>query len=572
MNFFKQLRNRIASLSVLGRWIFSISLLCLVIGIIGSIMVLSNHFATIVPIQGGTYREGIIRSARFINPITATSDADRDLARLIYSGLARKDASGNVIPDLAESWVIAPTGTVYTVTLKPNIVFHDNKPLTSADVFFTISKIQDPYMKSPLKIMWDGVAVATPDERTVIFTLQKPYAGFLSQLSVGIVPKHIWEPIPDDEWQNSKYMTEPIGSGPYHVSSVHRSAIGVPTRYTLQAFRKFALGKPWMNTVILESFASKEDLLTAFSNGSIDGFAVTDPVDEDALGRNSATMTTTPSPRIFALFLNPPHNKIFAEPKVIQALRYGIDTRAIIDTVLKSDAFPLAGPLPQFTATQTTDREHALAAAQQLLDDAGWKRNSETGIREKTITTGSGKTQKTIKQPLVFSISTAHTDELEQTATLIKDQLAALGIETDIRVFEMGTLQEDVIRERSFDALLFGQVIRHDTDTYAFWHSSQKIDPGLNITSYTNSKVDAWLESALKEPDTAKRMTLYASISQELAKSAPVVFLYAPQVTYLTDRSIHTVTIPPIGSIDERFSLIHTWYINTDHVWNIFTH
>jgi peptide/nickel transport system substrate-binding protein len=140
----------------------------------------------------------------------------------------------------------------------------------------------------------------------------------------------------------------------------------------------------------------------------------------------------------------------------------------------------------------------------------------------------------------------------------------------DLKVFEIGTLNENSIRGRDFEVLLFGQVIKHDTDIFAFWHSSQKASPGLNITGYTNKQVDELLESAIKETDYDKRFHLYQKISDQLAKDGPVVFLYTPDAITIMSTRVYNPVMPPITTASDRFSLIYKWYLHTDRVWNIF--
>ena len=183
LSFAQKLRQIIANFSKKERFIFVAFFIILVVGIIGGIIQFSNIWSTIIPLHGGSYTEAVIGSPRFINPVLNYSDTDKDISTLIYSGLVRIDESGNPVPDLAESWSVSPDGKNYTVILKPKLVFHDKKPLTADDVVFTVSKIQDASMKSPLRVAWEGVVASSPDDRTIVFTLQKPYAGFISQLT-----------------------------------------------------------------------------------------------------------------------------------------------------------------------------------------------------------------------------------------------------------------------------------------------------------------------------------------------------------------------------------------------------
>ncbi len=271
------------------------------------------------------------------------------------------------------------------------------------------------------------------------------------------------------------------------------------------------------------------------------------------------TVVTQPLPRVFGIFFNPVKNKTFADQNVISALNLATDKGTLINDIFKGYASPLNGPLPLFIDKASGDYDDRKQLAAKMLDAAGWKINPATGIREKLV----GKS----KQSLSFSLATANTPELEASAELIANQYNDIGVHVDVKVFEIGTLNENIIKGRDFEALLFGQVIKHDTDIYAFWHSSQKVNPGLNITSYTNKRVDGLLESAIKESDPSKRTVIYQAISQQLAKDAPVIFLYAPNFIYLTNASIHHAVIPPITGSPSRFSLVYQWYRYADRTW-----
>lgn len=574
-SFFKSTQTRIANLSIKERIFFSGSVLLLIIGILGGLITLSNRFTTEIPQFGGVYREGLIGSPRFVNPILATSDADRDLTRLVYSGLVRETENQDIVPDIASEWTISPDGKTYTFTLKPSVTFHDGKKLTSSDVLFTVQKIQDPTLKSPLRIAWDGVTVTTPDLTTVIFSLQKPYAGFLEQLNLGILPEHIWKDIPNTSWQTSEFNTEPIGSGPYHVTSVSRNRTGTPEQFTLRAFSKFILGKPFIRKIEILIFANRLDAYDAFRRNDIDALAMIDSGDVDSVISHSDQMITKPLPRVFSIFLNPTKNKLLSDPTIVKALNLGTNKQALIDQIFKGYGTALNGPLPRSVDSLSGDATSRQQLAKAMLDRAGWKINPETGIREKSTstTTGTGKTKKTVqtsKQVLEFTLSTANTPDLQESAQLIADQYHQLGVEVTIKVFEIGTLNENIIRSRDFEALLFGQVIKHDTDIFAFWHSTQKITPGLNITGYTNKQVDSLLESVIKESDPSKREKIYEQITAQLTKDAPVIFLYTPDTIELVSKRIKNTIVPPITTPSDRFSLIYQWYIDTDRVWNAF--
>ena len=115
---------------------------------------INNHFTIEVPASGGSLTEGVIGTPRFINPLLAISEADKDMTTLVYSGLMRKMPNGELIPDLAKSYEISSNGLIYTFHLKDKIYFQDNTPVTADDVVFTITKAKDTGLKSPRAANW----------------------------------------------------------------------------------------------------------------------------------------------------------------------------------------------------------------------------------------------------------------------------------------------------------------------------------------------------------------------------------------------------------------------------------
>lgn len=555
-SFIYIIEQKILSLSQVGRWFFSISLILLIIGSIGGIISISNIFTSPIPQRGGTYHEGITGTPRFINPVIAYSEADQDLTHLVYNGLVRLDESGLLIPDIAKSWEISPDGKIYTFTLKPDLVFHDKKPITAYDVVFTVESIQNPLIKSPLRVAWTGIIVSAPDAQTVIFELPKAYSGFLNQATLGIVPAHLWRTIGSAEnWQTSQLNTEPIGSGPYRVTDVDRTKTGIPESYTLQAFKKFSLGEPFISKVIISSFVNTDELIDAFIDKTIDGFTSSDMVHDRIVDKPWVTVTTQPATRIFSIFLNGEKSPLLQDQSVIRALKLATPKQEIIKDVFGGFANPLNGPLPIFVEQESDTSE--LIIAEEILEKAGWKKDPITGIRMKGT------------QKLSFTFSTANTPDLRKSAEIITSTYESIGVEIDLQFYNLGTLQETIIRKRDFQMLLFGQVMKHDTDLFAFWHSSQRTDPGLNIVNYLNTKVDTLLEKALVETDRDVRIELYEQVNKELA-TAPVIFLYSPQTSYFTKDSVGGISMPPASGHADRFASIHTWFVRTQRVWNWF--
>ena len=153
----------------------------------------NQYFIVEVPSSGGIYKEGIVGTPRFINPVLSISDADRDLTSLVYSGLMRQHTDDTLIPDLAETVEISEDGLSYFFKIRDDAVFHDGEPVTSEDIIFTILTTQNPIIKSPKRANWDGITIEKIDDKNLTFHLQQPYAPFLNNTTLGILPKHIWQ-------------------------------------------------------------------------------------------------------------------------------------------------------------------------------------------------------------------------------------------------------------------------------------------------------------------------------------------------------------------------------------------
>ncbi len=550
-------------------WILFCILLAVITGSIISILIsINKSFLVDIPHQGGSVSEGIVGTPRFVNPVLAISDSDRDLTMLVYSGLMRKNPEGTLTPDLAEKYTVSENGLEYIFTLKKDLEFQDETPITANDVAFTISKIKDPIIKSPKKANWDGITVDVIDSQTIKFTLKQKYAGFLENTTIGVLPEHLWKDLTPEEFGLSKLNIQSFGSGPFSIKNISESNDGIPQYYELRGFKKFALGEPYLKTLYIKFYAGEKELIDALKSGSVDAINEITPSEAQKLENSRYTISTTPLPRVFGLYFNQTEAPIFTDKNVRKAISLVIDRKAIINDVLSGYGTEINSPLPPGLLNRGEisegDKPHFdqdLAQAETLLKASGWNKNS-LGIWEK-------KDKKETKT-LSFSIATSDTPELKNTAMMIKDALVAFGISTEVKVFEIGTLNQSIIRPRKYDALFFGQIVNHETDLYAFWHSSQRNDPGLNIAMYTSAKVDSLLENAGTTLDDDKRTKLYSDIEKEIQNDMPAVFIYSPDFIYIHRDKILGQTINKITTPAMRFTDVYSWYREIDHVWKIF--
>lgn len=526
----------------------------------------NNAFLMSIPVEGGELIEGTIGSPRFVNPLLSMNDADRDMSSLVYSGLLKATPDGELIPDLAERYEISDDGKVYSFFLKKNATFHNGNRVTTDDVEFTIQKAQDPALKSPRRANWEGVAIEKISDTEIHFILHEPYAPFIENATIGIIPKSIWKNATVDEFAFSEYNILAVGSGPYRVKSVGRDSAGIPNEYVLKSFNNYALGKPYISTLKIRFYSNEVDLARALEQGDIESASGLSSRIIKEFDIRGDTIIKSPLPRIFGVFFNQNQSPLFTNKEVRKALDISIDKKALIDDILSGYGMAIDGPIPprslSETANEATSSEDKIASAQKILEDAGWKKNSETGIYEKK--TKSGTTA------LEFSLATGDAPELKRAAGIIQETWEKIGANIEIEIYETGDLNQNVIRPRKYDALLFGEIIGRDLDLYPFWHSSQRKDPGLNIALYVNNSVDKILEDARKTTDKNSQVEKYKEFETIIKDETPAIFLYSPYFLYIVPKKVENLSLGSLTVPSERFLNVHSWYIETSKVWKIF--
>ncbi|MEI6528713.1 MAG: ABC transporter substrate-binding protein [bacterium] len=560
--------------SLTERFIYILLIVVLILSGLTLVWKVNQKLLKEIPAKGGSLTEGIIGSPRFINPLLELSDADRDLTYLVYSGLLRANPSGELVPDLAESYSVSDDGMTFNFKLKDNIYFHDGVKVTADDVEYTILMAQDVNLRSPKRNNWDSktVSVKKINDREIEFDLKQSYPGFLENMTMGILPKHIWSNASTDEFSFSTFNTDPIGSGPYQISSISRNKSGIPTTYSLTAFKRYGLGEPYITNLNINFYSNEKSLLDAYTGGQVDAVASVSPDNMPALLKSTnPQIEQITLPRIFGLFFNQNQNKIFINKEVRQALNMTVDKDKIVQEVLLDYGMRADSPIPpSLTADKILvpisdfDKDKNLTSAKALLAKNGWKFSSSTGLWTKAMS-------KKETQTLQFSISTSNGANLSKIATMLKEMWEPLGIKVDVKTFDQGDLNQSVISQRNYDALLFGEVIGRNMDMFPFWHSSQRNYPGNNIAIYTNPKADALLEAARKTTDDKTRISKYQSFINEVNNDIPAIFIYSPDLIYLLPKDVKGFAAGLIVSASERFENIQNWYIETDRVWKFLT-
>ncbi len=518
------------------------------------------------PAVSGSYIEGARGSPHAINPLYASRDSDRDLARLIFSGILAYDGHGSAEKDLADQIEISRDGKIYTVFLKKNAVWHDGKPLDADDVIFTIRAIQNPQYKSPLRANWQGVDAEKLDSHAIRFTLRVPYAPFVENLTQGIIPRHLWERVAPDTAILHELNVKPVGTGPYRLSRSQQNGDGTFAWYEVSRNGSYHREGPYLKKIRLRFFETDADMIQAWRKGDIDGFGPVAARDGADLPRSKAVLLPIRMPRVFSLFFNQKKNPALQDIKVRQALAYALDKNAIAEQAVMGGGIVIDQILPPFGAQASGNLktyEHNPDEARALLEQAGWNGTNAEGIRQKKIRQ-KGKTET---QTLRLTLTTSDWPELLRAAAAIKAATHDAGIDVIVEQKTFAELQDAVIRPRNFEMLLFGQVYGYEPDPFAFWHSSQVKDPGLNVALYASGKADKILSDARRITDAQMRAEKYLEFVNLASRDLPAIPLYTQSYLYVLPADMKGADISKISLPADRFNTVNRWYRKTKRVF-----
>ncbi len=536
-----------------------------------ALLTLNNTYVESVPSTGGTLVEGIVGTPRFVNPVLALTRADQDMVELVFSGLLKLNEEGELVPDVAESVTRSEDGRVYEIVLRRGVRFHNGQEVTARDVAFTLSLIQDPDLKSPLRGNWDGVTIEETGDYALTIILEEPYMPFIENLTVGILPRSLWSELPIEQIPFSQNNTEPIGTGPYRVSNVLRTPSGLISAYQLSAFENTVRTEPNITTLVFNFYQNEDQLLDALRTRQISGTPSLSAAALRELDAETYRIIERPLPRTFGIYLNQNRSVPLRDIAARHALSVAIDRQTLIDTTLSGYGIPTFSPIPPgfldielepTAAGSTTDENTAPERARAILENGGWRMNEE-GAWTKTI---DGDTAT-----LAVTLSTANNEAFDATARFVAEAWRSIGVETTLSQYEQTDLVQSVIRPRDFEVVLYGAEIGRSLDLYPFWHSSQKSDPGLNIAQYTNIDADALLEEIRNTTDDAVRTDAVRSFERIMKSEYPAIFLYTPTFGYVVDSTVHTTALSRLSRPSERFANVQSWHVQSSNVWPVFS-
>lgn len=505
-----------------------------------------------LPIDGGTYAEGVIGRLDTLNPIYASTQSERSASHLIFSGLFRYDESNNLESDLAESWKMSNEGKTYTVQLRKGATWHDGKPVTARDVVFTLNLIKNPQTRSYLYRTWQDIQVKALGSQELEFTLPSAYAPFPHALTFGVLPKHILEKVSPLRLRENAFNRDPIGSGPYTFKSIQIINPDAD-RVVLQVERndEYYRGITKLERFQIHTYKDHNDLRQGFLSREINAAEELTTSDINTVQKELPNTIVSRSPLydgVYAFFRN--DGPILSDVNVRRALVKATD-RALLKKALSGAVSNLEGPLvPEQVGNISDFKQPAFdaAGAEAALDAAGWVKN--------------GKTREKAGQKLQISLVAPKTGEFPEVLEAVAKQWRSIGVDVRPQLVQTNTFEQNILTTRAYDVLLYELALGADPDVFAYWHSSQATVRGFNLSNYKSGVADDALLSARSRSEPELRAAKYRGFFKQWLEDAPAVALYRPHLSYVaTDNTSGVDLTKPVIDTLNRYHTLDQWTV-----------
>lgn len=360
----------------------------------------------VLPAEGGVYAEGMVGELKLINPVFANQNpVDADIVKLVFAGLMKYDVEqGEIVDDLAEH-TLSHDQKTYTFTIRENATFHDGQKVTADDVVFTFQDvIKNPAFENELlRREFEGIEIKKIDGKTVSFILPKPYKFFLTNLTIGILPKHLLFDLPIENLDQSTFNQNPIGAGPFKFSQIVVNTNSVDV--ILKRFDAYYGQKPALDGMVLKTY---QDYQTLIKNLDVLNGVKAIPKEQMKTfpTQNRFVVEDYYLPQYIALFLNN-DSEILKNSKVRLALQLATNRQKMAEDL--GETLIIDDPLMEIDQENWVyqyDTEKATGG----LFDAGWKLPKKTSEEENK--TEKVKTTSEINSLRnIFSIPQAKAEE-----------------------------------------------------------------------------------------------------------------------------------------------------------------
>lgn len=495
-----------------------------------------NSFTTMAYTSGGSYSEGVLGPLENLNPIFAKTNAEKSAAKLLFSSLYRYDSTGNIKADMADSISVNDKETEYTVKLKKGLIWSDGRDLTVDDVIFTLKLLANPEVGAEIS-GWKSIKFEKVSDDSVKFILPSSYSPFVHALTFPIIPEHILKGADPLDLREHDFNKSPISSGPFKFRLLQNVASdGSKKILYLQSNSDYHGGAPKLDRFQLYAYSTQDDIAKSLRTREITGTPELIYNDQSAEIKSMYSAEShSLNNGVYALFNN---NSQFLRSKAVrQALSLSVDTSKLRQSLSLSTE-ELSGPtLNKFLGKSPNSSSYDIKKAKSLLEAEGWK--SVNNVRQK----GNDK----LRLNVVVLKNSNYEKVARYLAQVWHDEL---NIESDIKVVDPSdatqNILQTVLQPRNFDVLVYELSLGGDPDVYAYWHSSQATNNGLNFSNYNNAIADDALASGRSKISAKQRADRYAKFTAIWQADAPAIALYQPKFDY-----IHTRNVKALGANTE---------------------
>lgn len=532
-------------------WMVLVGLLIAQTGL--QVVIAQTSYSVNAPDGGGVYAEAVVGPLGVINPILASTSAERSASKLVFAGLFGYDQYNRLRSELATGWTVENGGKRYIVSLDSHASWHDGKPVTADDVVFTVTTIKNPRTRSQLYSSWAGISVAKLAVDKVAFDLPAPYAPFPHALTFGLLPRHILATVSPEQLREHSFNRNPIGTGPFmfnHLQIINPSESR--SVLYLDANRSYIRGTPKLATFQLHVYKDHDAVKKAFEMREVTAATDVDSADLAEIARVQGEAKVARASLyngVYAFLRN--DSTILSDVQVRSALRLATDRQAIVKAL--DTASPLEGPLlnEQYDFLfQKRQPAFNMAEAARQLDAASWVRSGPGGVRQKA---GAS---------LRLTVVAPRSGDYPRVLELVAKNWRELGVDVDTQMVAADSIQQNVLLPRAYDVFIYELAIGADPDVYAYWHSSQADPRGLNLSSYRSGKADEALVSAQSRSEDALRQLKYEAFVDQWLADVPAVALYQPNLHYVTTPSARSLAgeTNVVNAID-RYRLVEQWTV-----------
>ena len=487
-----------------------------------------NSFTTMTYASGGSYSEGVLGPLENLNPIFAKTSAEKSAAKLLFSSLYRYDSTGNIKTDLADGVKVNDKETEYTVKLKKNLKWSDGHDLTINDVIFTLKLLANPEVGAEIS-GWRSIKFEKASEDSVKFILPASYSPFVHALTFPIVPEHALKDVKPSNLREHDFSKAPISSGPFAFRLLQNvTSDGSKKVLYLQSNGNYYGGTTKLDRLQLYAYPTQDDIVKSLRTREITGTPELIYNDQPAEVKSMYVAEShSLNNGVYALFNN---NSQFLQSKSVrQALALSVNTGKLRQSLSLSTE-ELSGPiLNKLLGKASQPLGYDTKKAKSLLDAEGWK------------VVGNARQKENVK--LKLNMVVLKNNNYEKAAQYLAQAWRnELNIEVDVKVIDPNDASQNILQTilqpRNFDVLIYELSLGGDPDVYAYWHSSQATNNGLNFSNYNNAVADDALESGRSKLSLKQRSDRYEKFANIWKTDAPAIALYQPKFDYIHIRSV----------------------------------